>query len=73
MPLIRMLGHREVVAAIEAVRAELAIRRDAAVSDAYGELIALLRMDKAPVSAVYIGRRRSGRPSTAAESPRASP
>ena len=57
MPLIRMLGHREATAAIEAVRAELAGRRDTAavaVSDAYGELVALLRMDLAPVSAVQV-------------------
>ena len=57
MPLIRMLGHREAAAAIEAVRAELARRRDTAVvavGDAYGELVGLLRMDAAPVSAVQV-------------------
>ena len=57
MPLIMMLGHREAAAGIEAVRAELASRRDTAVvavSDASGELIALLRMDGAPLSAVQV-------------------
>lgn len=57
MPMLRMLGHAEAAAGIEAIRAELAGRSDAAVaavSDAYGELIALLRMDGAPVSAVQV-------------------
>jgi glc operon protein GlcG len=57
MPLIRMLGHRHAAAAVEAVRVELEGRRDTAVvavSDAYGELIALLRMDGAPVTAVQV-------------------
>ena len=57
MPTVRMLGHEEASAAVEAVRAELARRNDAAVvavSDAHGELVALLRMDGAPVSAVPV-------------------
>ena len=57
MPLIMMLGHREAAAAIEAVRTELDRRHDAAVvavGDAYGELIALLRMDGAPVTSVQV-------------------
>jgi len=55
--MVRMLGHAEATVAIEAVRDELARRQDAAVvavSDAHGELIALLRMDGAPVSAVTV-------------------
>lgn len=57
MPLIRMLGHDEATRAIESIRIELAGRRDAAViavSDAHGELVAFLRMDAAPVSAIPV-------------------
>jgi glc operon protein GlcG len=57
MPMIRMLGHEEAARAVEAIRAELDHRRDAAViavSDAHGELIAFLRMDTAPVSAIPV-------------------
>jgi glc operon protein GlcG len=57
VPMVRMLGHGEASAAIDAIRVELAGRRDAAVvavSDAHGELSALLRMDGAPVSAVQV-------------------
>lgn len=57
MPTIRTLGHEEAAAAVEAVRAELARRSDAAVvavGDAHGDLVAFLRMDGAPVSAVPV-------------------
>jgi glc operon protein GlcG len=52
-----MLGHEEATLAIEAIRTELVRRSDAAVvavSDAHGELVALLRIDGAPVSAVQV-------------------
>ncbi len=55
--MIRMLGHREAMRAIEAVGAALEQRRDAAVvsvCDAQGELVALLRLDAAPVSAIRV-------------------
>ncbi len=55
--MIRMLGHQEAMRAIEAVREALDRRRDAAVvavCDAHGELVALLRLDGAPVSAVPV-------------------
>ncbi len=55
--MIRMLGHQEAARAIEAIRATLDQRRDAAVvavCDAQGELVALLRLDAAPVSAVPV-------------------
>lgn len=45
------------MAAIAAVRAELTARRDTAVvavGDAHGELIAMLRMDGAPLGAVQV-------------------
>jgi glc operon protein GlcG len=51
------LGHGEVLAAIDAIRAELSQRgRTAviAVADAHGELIALLRLDGAPFSSIAI-------------------
>lgn len=52
-----VLGHDEVLAAIDAIRAEL-IRRERtaviAVADAHGELIALLRMDGAPLSSIAV-------------------
>jgi glc operon protein GlcG len=50
-------GHDEVVAAVDAIRAELVKRgRTAviAVADAHGELIALLRLDGAPLSSIAI-------------------
>ncbi len=55
--MIRMLGHQEAMRAIAAVRAALDRRRDAAVvavCDTQGELVALLRLDTAPVSAVRV-------------------
>ena len=57
MPLIRMLGHAEAAGAIAAIRAALEQRQDGAViaaCDAQGELVGLLRMDAAPVSAVAV-------------------
>jgi glc operon protein GlcG len=51
------LGHNEVIAAIDAIRAELLKRKRTAViavADAHGELIALLRLDDAPLSSVAI-------------------
>ncbi len=51
------LGHDEVIAAIDAIRAELAKRgRTAviAVADAHGELVALLRLDGAPLSSIAV-------------------
>jgi len=51
------LGHDDAAAAIEAIREELAARgRTAvvAVADAHGELIALARLDGAPVSSVAV-------------------
>jgi len=51
------LGHAEVLAAVDAIRAEL-VRRGGtaviAVADAHGELIALLRLDGAPLSSIAI-------------------
>lgn len=54
---ITSLGHVEAQAAISAIQSELDKRRKAAViavADSQGELIALLRMDGAPVSSVVI-------------------
>jgi len=51
------LGHDEVIAAVEAIRAELAKRgRTAviAVADAHGEPLALLRLDGAPLSSIAV-------------------
>jgi glc operon protein GlcG len=51
------LGHDEAQAAIDAIRAELARRNQAAViavADADGELVALLRLDGAPASSVAV-------------------
>jgi glc operon protein GlcG len=51
------LGHADVIAAIDAIRAELAKRgRTAviAVADAHGELVALLRLDGAPLSSIAV-------------------
>jgi glc operon protein GlcG len=50
-------GHEEVIAAVDAIRGELAKRGSAAViavADAHGELIALLRLDGAPLSSIAI-------------------
>jgi glc operon protein GlcG len=51
------LGHAEVLAALDAIRAELDRRGQSAViavADSHGELIALLRLDGAPVSSVAV-------------------
>ena len=51
------LGHDEVIAAVDAIRAEIAKRgRTAviAVADAHGELLALLRLDGAPLSSIAV-------------------
>ncbi|MFO1284634.1 MAG: heme-binding protein [Burkholderiales bacterium] len=51
------IGHDDAADAIEAIRAELAVRRLAAVIavvDAAGELMAFLRTDGAPVSSVGV-------------------
>jgi glc operon protein GlcG len=51
------LGHAEVIAAVEAVRAELEKRgRTAviAVADAHGDPVALLRLDGAPLSSLAV-------------------
>ncbi len=52
-----VLGHDDALAAVEAIRAELAKRGLSAViavADAHGELVALLRMDGAPLSSVTV-------------------
>jgi glc operon protein GlcG len=52
-----ILGHEQVIAAIEAIRAELQTRNRTAViavADAHGELIGLLRLDGAPLSSIAI-------------------
>jgi len=52
-----VLQHDDVLAAIEAIRRELARRGKSAVvavADAHGELIALVRLDGAPASSVRI-------------------
>jgi glc operon protein GlcG len=54
---IKSLGHPEAQAAIAAIQAELERRGKAAViavSDAHGELIALLRLDGAALPAIVI-------------------
>jgi glc operon protein GlcG len=51
------LGHHEVIAAVDAIRAELERRGRTgviAVADAHGELIALLRLDGAPLSSIAV-------------------
>jgi glc operon protein GlcG len=51
------LGHSEAQRAIEAIQAELQKRENAAVvavADAHGELIALLRLDGAPLPSIVI-------------------
>lgn len=50
-------GHHEVIAAVDAIRTELAKRgRTAviAVADAHGEPLALLRLDGAPLSSIAV-------------------
>jgi glc operon protein GlcG len=57
MKLEPTLGHDDAAAAIDAIRAELVARgRTAviAVADSHGELMALLRLDGAPVSSVAV-------------------
>ena len=57
MRLIQSLGHAEAQVALQAIRAELERRGKAAViavADAQGELIALLRMDGAPLPSIVI-------------------
>lgn len=51
------LGHQEAKAAIQTIEAEITRRGKAgviAVADAHGELIALLRMDNAPLPSIII-------------------
>ena len=51
------LGHNEAIVAVDAIRAELARRgRTAviAVADSHGELLALLRLDGAPLPSIAI-------------------
>ena len=57
MTTIRNLGTEEAFRAIEAIRGELGRRGEAAViavADAQGELIALLRLDGAPLASILI-------------------
>ena len=57
MKLEPTLGHDDAAAAIDAIRAELVARRRTAViavADSHGELMALLRLDGAPVSSVAV-------------------
>lgn len=52
-----ILGHDQVIAAIDAIRTELQAKAQTAVIavvDDHGELIALLRMDGAPLSSITI-------------------
>ena len=52
-----ILGHDEALAAIDAIRAELRTRGQSAViavADAHGELIALVRLDGAPLSSIAV-------------------
>ncbi len=61
MQTIEELGEKEAMLAIEAVREELVRRRKAAViavSDAHGEVVALLRMDGAKISSVLVATRK---------------
>jgi glc operon protein GlcG len=51
------LGHDEVIAAVDAIRAEIAKRGRTAViaiADAHGEPLALLRLDGAPLSSIAV-------------------
>ena len=62
MPVIHTLGHDDAMRAIEAIRVELVRRNDTAVvavGDVSGELIALLRLDGAPLSAVPVAINKS--------------
>jgi glc operon protein GlcG len=52
-----VIGHAEALAAVDAIRAELAQRGKTgviAVADAHGETIALLRLDGAPLSSIGV-------------------
>lgn len=52
-----VIGHAEALAAVEAIRAELERRGKTAViavADAHGELLALVRMDAAPLSSLAV-------------------
>jgi glc operon protein GlcG len=52
-----VLGHEDAAIAIETIRRELARRGKTAViavADAHGELVALLRMDGAPLSSIAV-------------------
>ncbi len=58
---VEELGESEAMLAIDAVRAELVRRRKPAViavSDAHGEVVALLRMDGAKISSVLVATRK---------------
>ena len=66
------LGHAEAELAIRIIKAELLKRKKAAViaiADAHGELVALLRLDDAPLQSVTVGMNkaytaaREGKPS----------
>ncbi|HVO89993.1 MAG TPA: heme-binding protein [Casimicrobiaceae bacterium] len=57
MKTVPALGHDQVLAAIDAIRRALQSRGKAAViaiADSHGELLALLRMDGAPLSSVQV-------------------
>lgn len=57
MPTLSTIGHVEAQRAIEAMKAELDRRGKAAVlavADTHGEVIALLRLDGAPLSSIQI-------------------
>jgi glc operon protein GlcG len=52
-----VVGHDEVLAAIDTIRAELARRGQTAVvavADAHGELVALVRLDGAPLASIGV-------------------
>ena len=52
-----VIGHAEALRAVDTIRAELARREKTgviAVADAHGELIALLRLDGAPLSSIGV-------------------
>ena len=52
-----VIGHAEALRAVETIRAELARRNKTgvvAVADAHGELIALTRLDGAPLSSIAV-------------------
>lgn len=58
MNILKSLGDREAELAIQTIKGELLQRRKSAVmavADAHGELIALLRMDGAPLQSVTVG------------------